>query len=68
MPEISLSDFVDFVMKAGIPRATKVRQITERKPYEPAIDFWKSLRDGLRDYHKNAKTNKTALDSIVAKV
>ena len=45
MPEISLTDFVDFVIKAGSPKLTKVRELVNRGGYSPAFDFWKTLRE-----------------------
>ena len=65
MPEISLTDFVDFVIKAGTPKLTKVREVKNRKPYEPAFDFWKRLREGIADFHRNGGTDKSRLDDIV---
>jgi hypothetical protein len=33
LPEISLTDFVDFVIKAGSPKLTKVRELVNREEY-----------------------------------
>ncbi len=55
MPEISLTDFVDFVIKAGPPKLTKVREIKTRVEYSPKLDFWKILRDGIRDFHRTGQ-------------
>ncbi len=52
MPEISLTDFVDFVIKAGSPKLTKVREIANRPRYSPVFDFWKTLREHLADFHR----------------
>ena len=41
MPDISLTQFVDFVIKAGSPKLTAVRQIMTTS-YSPASDFWKA--------------------------
>lgn len=65
MPEISLTDFVDFIVKSGTPRLTKVRQLRERTEYDPASDFWKALREGIVSYHRSASANKNQLDSII---
>ncbi|MGC8623940.1 MAG: hypothetical protein ACP5VQ_01585 [Phycisphaerae bacterium] len=35
MPEISLTDFVDFLIKSGTPKLTKVTQIKQRPDYNP---------------------------------
>ena len=53
MPQISLTDFVDVVAKAGRPKATKVRQVKERHAYEPAFDFYKSLREHIVENHRH---------------
>lgn len=50
-PVISFTDFVDFYLKVGEARATHVRQVKERGPYEPAFDFYKRLREGILEYH-----------------
>jgi len=52
MPQISLTDFVDVVSKAGRPKATKVRQVKERPEYEPAFDFYKALREHIVENHR----------------
>lgn len=66
MPEISLTDFVDFVIKSGTPKLTKVRAIKNRPDYEPAIDFWKQLREGLQAFHRTGGGDKAELDNIVS--
>ncbi|MCY9530535.1 hypothetical protein M5X04_14530 [Paenibacillus alvei] len=53
--QISLTDFVDFVIKTGPPRLTKVKEVKNRDEYHPAFDFWKPLRDGLEVFHKQEK-------------
>ena len=47
MPEISLTDFVDFVIKAGSPKLTLVRHLFNRGEYSPAFDYWKQLREHI---------------------
>lgn len=64
MPEISLTDFVDFVAKSGTPKLTHVRRLKGRGEYSPAGDFWKRLRDGIIEFHKRETLNKSTLDSI----
>lgn len=51
MPEISLTDFVDFVIKAGSPKLTKVRELLTRGGYFPAFDYWKQLREHIAETH-----------------
>lgn len=53
MPQLSLTDFVDIVSKAGKPKATKVRQVKDRPEYEPAFDFYKALREHIIENHLN---------------
>ncbi len=65
MPEISLTDFVDFVVKAGTPKLTKVRQLKERGEYEPASDFWKPLREAIIEFHRKGGRDKHQLDRIL---
>ena len=58
--ELSLTDFVDYVSKAGSSKLTKVRQLKERDiVYNPAHDFYKALREGITDIHR---TNGTKAD------
>ena len=66
MDAISLTDFVDFVIKSGSPKLTKVRDVKTRGDYHPAIDFWKPLREGLISFHQGGAKNKKELDKIVS--
>jgi len=52
VPELSLTDLVDIVSKSGTPKATKVAQVKARPDYEPAFDFYKSLRDRIVEIHR----------------
>jgi len=67
MPRISLTDFVDFVVKSGTPKLTKVRELKNRGDYDPATDFWKPLRKAIIDYHKSGG-DKRQLDAILSKI
>lgn len=58
---VSLTTFVDFVSKAGTPKATVVRQWKERDEYQVATDFYKQLRDAIIEYHKS----RGPLDSVL---
>ena len=51
-PELSLTDFVDVVMKSGTPKATKVSQIKQRPSYHPAFDFYKPIRESIIESHQ----------------
>ncbi len=56
MPTISLTEFIDFVVASGTSRITKVKNIKCRAPYQPAIDYWKSLRESIDAFHDPANT------------
>ena len=65
MIQISMTEFVDFVTKAGPPRLTVVKHVKKRhkEKYDPKTDFYKKLRDGIVQHHKAAKP-KSALDAL----
>ena len=65
MIEISLTEFVDFVIKAGSPKLTVVREVKRRhdEGYDPKTDFYKKLRDGIVEHHQLGKP-KSALDAL----
>lgn len=67
MPNLSLTDLVDVVSKSGTPKATKVSEIKNRKPYQPATDFYKQLRDGLIEIHQNGR-DRNALSNLQASI
>lgn len=62
--EISLTDFVDFVCKAGSSKLTKVRQIKGRDDYSPATDFYKALREGIISNHQERGSKKDLNDIL----
>lgn len=45
--DVSITDFIDFAVKTGPPRLTKVAQLRRRGPYTPSTDYWKPFRDEL---------------------
>lgn len=55
MPRLSLTDFVDIASSSGTPKAGKIRTIKNRPPYNPAFDFYKSLRDHIKQAHNQDK-------------
>ncbi len=59
--KLSLTTFVDFVLKAGTPKLTVVRNFKNRDKYDPATDFYKPLRDEIVRMHV-AGESKKALD------
>lgn len=66
MPRMSLTDFVDVVSKSGTPKANKVAQIKNRPDYEPAVDFYKPLRQFIVDNHKKALGKFSATDILAS--
>lgn len=64
-PLISLTDFVDFVVKSGRPKQTVVKQIKNRDPYANFEDFWRRLRTEIVEFHKNGHTDKSEFDAII---
>lgn len=53
--DISLTDFVDFAMKSGTPKVTKVSEMKDRPDYQPAFDFYKRFREGLVEAHRGGE-------------
>jgi hypothetical protein len=47
MDNLSLTYFVDFVLKAGTPKITVVREFKGREEYDPQTDFYKALREKM---------------------
>src|ERR1035437_2353592 len=64
MPEISLTDFVDFVIKAGSPKQTKVRELFNRAQYSPAFDYWKQLREHIAHAHGGTEKIGSILEGV----
>ena len=52
MPQISLTDFTDFVLRVGTTKITKVNEVKQRPPYDPKTDHWKRLRDLICSFHE----------------
>lgn len=59
--DLSLTDFIDFAIKSGTPKLSKVREIKGRGPYHPATDYWKAFRDFLQDRLETSHFSKSAL-------
>ncbi len=64
MPQISLTDFVDIVSSSGTPKATKVRQVKRRPPYDPASDFYRRIREAIIQVHQDDQP-KEAIDRLL---
>ncbi|MDM1349906.1 hypothetical protein [Myroides marinus] len=62
--QISLTDFIDFVSKAGTTKFTKVKEVKNRPPYHPAFDFWKPLRERIIEVHKE-NVDKSEIDDVL---
>jgi hypothetical protein len=56
MDRISLSYFVDFVLKAGTPKLTGVREYKENKD-EIYTDFYKPVREAIVEMHKTGASD-----------
>jgi hypothetical protein len=66
MPEISLTEFVDFAIKSGTPKLTEVKRIKaqHKAGYHPTRDYWLKLREGIVEMHQQGQP-KSALDASV---
>ena len=64
MPRISMTDFVDIVSKSGTPKTTKVAEVKNRRPYEPAFDFYRLIRETIIEAHENGQP-RSAIESVL---
>lgn len=55
MLEISLTTFVDYLIATGSPRISVIRRAKDMysRDYNPAFDFWRPLRQAIREMHRN---------------
>jgi len=67
MPHMSLTDFVDVVSKSGTPKGTKVADLKNRPPYNPAFDFYRAVRDHIVKVHENG-SSKAALNAVLGEI
>jgi hypothetical protein len=67
MDKVSLTYFVDFVMKSGMPKLNIVRDFKERDKYEPFADFYKQAREAIVEAHKGPLPKKS-LDRFLLNV
>ncbi|AKT42143.1 hypothetical protein [Chondromyces crocatus] len=65
MDKISMTYFVDFVLKAGTPKLTGVREIKERKD-ELFTDFYRQIREAIIDMHRGNKNDRVLDDFLAA--
>jgi hypothetical protein len=64
MDKISLTYFVDFVLKAGTPKLSGVREFKERKD-DLSFDFYRQIREAIVDMHRLGKPD-SVLDDFLA--
>lgn len=64
---ISLTQFIDFTLKNGESKVKKVRDIKEQAGYHPAFDYWRELREAIKQLHEN-EYRPDFLDGVVEKV
>jgi hypothetical protein len=66
MIDITLTDFVDFVSKAGTPKLTVVKNVKRHHldGYDPQTDFYRAIRKGIVEMHRRHQP-KDALDDLL---
>src|SRR5690349_10930040 len=64
MEKVSLTYFVDFVLRSGTPKLTGVREYKERKD-ELSTDFYRSIREGIIGMHRRGECE-AALDVVLS--
>ena len=63
MERVSLSYFVDFVLKVGTPKLAGVKEFKEHR-YDHLTDFYKPLREAIVEMHEKGKPDRS-LDEFV---
>jgi hypothetical protein len=64
MERVSLTYFVDFVLKVGTPKLSGVKEFKEHR-YDHLTDFYKPLREAIVAMHEEGKPDR-ALDEFLA--
>jgi hypothetical protein len=64
---VSLTYFVDFVIKSGPPKATVVQRFKQRLEYDPKLDFYRRVRNAIVEMHEKGLPSRE-LDQIVARL
>jgi len=64
MERVSLTYFVDFVLKVGTPKLSGVKEFKEHR-YDHLTDFYRPLREAIVDVHEKGKPDRT-LDELLA--
>jgi len=63
MERVSLTYFVDFVLKVGTPKLTGVKEFKEHR-YDHLTDFYKPLREAIIEMHEKGQPDR-ALDDLI---
>ena len=63
MERVSLTYFVDFVLKVGTPKLSGVKEFKEHR-YDHLTDFYRPLREAIVDLHETGKPDR-ALDEFL---
>ena len=63
MERVSLTYFVDFVLKVGTPKLSGVKEFKEHR-YDHLTDFYKPLREAIIELHEKGKPDR-ALDDFL---
>jgi len=63
MEKVSMTYFVDFVLKVGTPKLSGVKEFKEHR-YDHLTDFYKPLREAVVDMHEKGKPAR-ALDDFL---
>jgi hypothetical protein len=66
MIRVSLTNFLDFTAASGAGRLTQVRKAKDQvaKPYDPATDYWRPLREGIREEFEQGWSGKDSLAEL----
>lgn len=67
MDKVSLTYFVDFVLKSGMPNATVVQNFKQRGDYDPRADFYKRVREAIVEMHRKGQSPRD-LEAILARL
>lgn len=64
--DVSLTEFIDFMMKSGPAKMTKVKNVIQMRStdYEPYMDFYKKIRDKIIEIHQEG-LSKDVLDDLI---
>ncbi len=64
--EVSLTTFVDFVLKTGTPRLTQVKNLCNEGDYAVVNDYYKVLRDAVKQFHEDGGKNWGIMDNAAS--